>query len=217
MLVPRARQVRHRVSMYASAEQASRSGHRVFLKQASRSGHQRSGHQRSITPWTSSPRHPDRTTIRTREPMRVRLPATYGAPTRASTLAFQRQPRTRPLVTLAIETSCDDTAVSILQSGTFGSPATTVAKLHFHEKVTSNNAAFNGVHPLAALESHQENLANLVAKAIQKLPEKNTRPDFVSVTRGPGMRSNLFTGLDTAKGLAAAWKASEVAWMTSRH
>jgi N6-L-threonylcarbamoyladenine synthase len=31
-------------------------------------------------------------------------------------------------------------------------------------------------------------------------------PDFVSVTRGPGMRSNLFTGLDTAKGLAVAWQ-----------
>jgi N6-L-threonylcarbamoyladenine synthase len=28
----------------------------------------------------------------------------------------------------------------------------------------------------------------------------------VSVTRGPGMRSNLFTGLDTAKGLAVAWQ-----------
>lgn len=31
-------------------------------------------------------------------------------------------------------------------------------------------------------------------------------PDFVSVTRGPGMRSNLFTGVDTAKGLAVAWQ-----------
>ncbi|RMZ86497.1 hypothetical protein DV736_g6277, partial [Chaetothyriales sp. CBS 134916] len=31
------------------------------------------------------------------------------------------------------------------------------------------------------------------------------RPDFVSVTRGPGMHSNLSCGLDTAKGLAAAF------------
>ena len=30
-------------------------------------------------------------------------------------------------------------------------------------------------------------------------------PDFVSVTRGPGMRSNLGIGLDMAKGLAVAW------------
>jgi N6-L-threonylcarbamoyladenine synthase len=31
-------------------------------------------------------------------------------------------------------------------------------------------------------------------------------PDFVVVTRGPGMRVNLTTGLDTAKGLAVAWQ-----------
>ncbi|KAL5419601.1 hypothetical protein PMIN06_006905 [Paraphaeosphaeria minitans] len=136
--------------------------------------------------------------------MRMRLPATHGV--FRPTLAIPRQPRTRHLVTLAIETSCDDTSVAVLETKTLGRPITTVAKLHFHEKVTSNNAAFNGVHPLAALESHQENLANLVAKAIEKLPGKRGHPDFVSVTRGPGMRSNLFTGLDTAKGLAAAWK-----------
>ena len=32
------------------------------------------------------------------------------------------------------------------------------------------------------------------------------KPDFISVTRGPGMRSSLSTGLDTAKGLATAWQ-----------
>lgn len=31
------------------------------------------------------------------------------------------------------------------------------------------------------------------------------KPDFVTVTRGPGMTSNLSTGLNTAKGLAVAW------------
>jgi len=31
------------------------------------------------------------------------------------------------------------------------------------------------------------------------------KPDFVSVTRGPGMRANLSVGLHTAKGLALAW------------
>lgn len=30
------------------------------------------------------------------------------------------------------------------------------------------------------------------------------KPDFISVTRGPGMRSNLATGLDTAKGISVA-------------
>ncbi|KAL6703783.1 Mitochondrial tRNAs modification protein [Coniothyrium glycines] len=106
-------------------------------------------------------------------------------------------------MTLAIETSCDDTSVAIIEKETQnGRP---VARLHFHEKVTSDNAEFRGVHPLVSLQSHQRNLANLVSRAIQSLPSKRL-PHFVSVTRGPGMRSNLFTGLDTAKGLAVAWQ-----------
>lgn len=79
------------------------------------------------------------------------------------------------------------------------------------------------MHPLASLYSHQENLAILVDEAILHLPAQGSTsegptshgtsllngrklPDFISVTRGPGMRSNLFTGIDTAKGLAAAWQ-----------
>lgn len=112
--------------------------------------------------------------------------------------------RFRELLTLAIETSCDDTAVAILEktqlrNGNVG------ATLYFHKKVTSNNTAYHGVHPLASLCSHQENLANLAEEAIKHLP-LNRIPDFVSVTRGPGMRNNLCTGLDTAKGLAVAWQ-----------
>ncbi|KAG9187719.1 N6-L-threonylcarbamoyladenine synthase [Alternaria panax] len=135
----------------------------------------------------------------------------------------QWRPR-RCLMTLAIETSCDDTSVAVIEKGTHhGRP---VARLHFHKKVTSDNAIYQGVHPLVSLVSHQESLATLVHEAICALPMRDGHvppdahttptsavdlaarklPDFVSVTRGPGMRSNLFTGLDTAKGLAVAWQ-----------
>jgi N6-L-threonylcarbamoyladenine synthase len=142
----------------------------------------------------------------------------------------------RRLMTLAIETSCDDTSCAIVEKTTeHGRP---YAQLHFHKKITSNNAEFQGVHPLVSLRSHQENLATLVSEAISYLPrkacnhsqslEKGTPqgaqhdnsngtpakrlPDFISVTRGPGMRSNLFTGLDTAKGLAVAWQVLNVCY-----
>lgn len=132
------------------------------------------------------------------------------------------------LMTLAIETSCDDTSVAVLEKDSPNNDC--IAHLHFHKKVTSNNSEFQGVHPLVSLQSHQENLANLVSEAIRSLPsvvpshhpkddsqhhegpqsgtslERTRLPDFISVTRGPGMRSNLFTGLDTAKGLAVAWQ-----------
>ena len=104
--------------------------------------------------------------------------------------------------------------------------------LHFHQKITANNSAHGGVHPIVSLESHQENLSALISKALWALPNagspdddnrqrdggnialpiyaqppsRKVKPDFISVTRGPGMRSSLTTGLDTAKGLAVAWQ-----------
>ncbi|GAP84910.1 putative glycoprotease family protein [Rosellinia necatrix] len=144
-----------------------------------------------------------------------------------------RLPPRRPLLTLAIETSCDDTCVAILEK----SAATGAARLHFNERITSDNRAFGGVHPLTAVASHTEHIAPLVRRALRALPKadgdggnggvgdgggddhgKNgkksslfvdgslrSKPDFVSVTRGPGMTSNLATGLNVAKGLAVAW------------
>ncbi|RYP23595.1 hypothetical protein DL767_008787 [Monosporascus sp. MG133] len=148
----------------------------------------------------------------------------------------------RHLLTLAIETSCDDTCVAVLEKLPSGA-----ARLHFNEKVTSDNRAFGGVHPLTAVASHTAHLAPLVQRALRSLPEASSatapatspeapcvggggssndngdgrrekkkkilwvdgwpraKPDFVTVTRGPGMTSNLATGLNTAKGLAVAW------------
>ncbi|CAK1355181.1 unnamed protein product [Cercospora beticola] len=98
----------------------------------------------------------------------------------------------RLLTTLAIETSCDDTSVAVLEQ------TPRALTVHFHEKITANNDAYNGIHPLVALHSHRAHLALLVQKALSASP----RPDFIAATRGPGMRSNLAVGLDTAKGLA---------------
>ncbi|KAI4229920.1 MAG: hypothetical protein L6R36_000429 [Xanthoria steineri] len=134
-------------------------------------------------------------------------------------------PVVRQLITLAIETSCDDTSVAVLETarrnGT--SQDQRAAILHFHEKVTADNARFRGVHPIVALESHNKQLAPLVAEALRNSPSpdqgspsisirspsgwlEKSKPDFISVTRGPGMLSSLNTGLNTAKGLATAWQ-----------
>ncbi|RDL29957.1 tRNA N6-adenosine threonylcarbamoyltransferase, mitochondrial [Venustampulla echinocandica] len=128
----------------------------------------------------------------------------------------------RHLLTLAIETSCDDTSVAVLEKHGNGS-----ATLHFHSKITSDNRSYGGVYPIVAHESHQKNLAALVNDALQSLPlakdeqlrSDNTvavtgdkgrsvrkKPDFITATRGPGMRASLITGTDTAKGLAVGWQ-----------
>ncbi|KAH7170579.1 hypothetical protein EDB81DRAFT_753077 [Dactylonectria macrodidyma] len=128
----------------------------------------------------------------------------------------------RSLVTLAIETSCDDTGVAILRH----TPQST--GLLFDERISSDNRAFRGIHPLVAVRGHSEALAPLVRRALTALPDaeaddagvtparsspsfsapdgsRKRVPDLVAVTRGPGMRSNLGVGLDMAKGLAVAW------------
>ncbi|KAL9025317.1 MAG: hypothetical protein Q9180_007693, partial [Flavoplaca navasiana] len=119
----------------------------------------------------------------------------------------------------------DDTSVAVLETATEDAitESHTAATLHFHEKVTADNSQFRGVHPIVALESHNKQLAPLIAKALRTLPPSahnslsipircdlgwfgKRKPDFISVTRGPGMLSSLNTGLNTAKGLALAWQ-----------
>jgi N6-L-threonylcarbamoyladenine synthase len=141
---------------------------------------------------------------------------------RRSHPALLRIPHRRYLLTLAIESSCDDTCVAVLEKHKNNS-----VTLHFNKKITSDNREFGGISPLIAQHSHQRQLAALVAEALQNLPvqksevahigntllikgdngtEIRRKPDIIAVTRGPGMRANLMTGLDTAKGLAVAWQ-----------
>ncbi|OIW35103.1 hypothetical protein CONLIGDRAFT_710338 [Coniochaeta ligniaria NRRL 30616] len=110
-------------------------------------------------------------------------------------------PRRRTLVTLAIETSCDDTCVAVLEKHPSGG-----ATLHFNGKVTSDSRQYGGVHPSVAIAGHTQALGPLIQKAVAHLPSSTpTKPDFVTVTRGPGMAQNLAVGLNLAKGLALAW------------
>ncbi|UKZ51375.1 hypothetical protein TrVGV298_005134 [Trichoderma virens] len=140
----------------------------------------------------------------------------------------------RSLVTLAIETSCDDTAVAVLEKSAGGK-----TRLLFNERVSSDNRAFKGIHPMVTVEGHNTALGPLVQRALASLREsaveeeeeeeeeeassvveaedvKKKRmarrrkskvrvPDFVCATRGPGIMTNLAVGLNVAKGLALAW------------
>lgn len=115
----------------------------------------------------------------------------------------------RAITTLAIESSCDDTCVSVIEKHNDNlTPRSSRARILYHKRITANNLAHRGIHPLTSLQSHEANLAHLVQDAATHIPGDSAgrqKPDFVSVTRGPGMRSSLNTGLNTAKGLALAW------------
>ncbi|KAI0840674.1 glycoprotease family-domain-containing protein [Hypoxylon sp. FL0890] len=152
-------------------------------------------------------------------------------PAQRCLLSSSQPGRRRRLLTLAIETSCDDTCVAILEKEAGAGGA---AHLRFNKKITSDNRQFRGVHPVMAVASHTRHLTSMVREAMRSLPEvpetqsaksedgnnadlsredevlwidgqAHRKPDFVTVTRGPGMLSNLSTGLNTAKALAVAW------------
>lgn len=150
-----------------------------------------------------------------------------------SVFASRIRTKQRSLVTLAIETSCDDTAVAVLEKSAGGR-----TRLLFNERVSSDNRAFMGIHPMVTVEGHNTALGPLVERALESLREnedgvdgagssgvasigssvvvtdnKNIKkwkkkirvPDFVCATRGPGIMTNLSVGLNVAKGLALAW------------
>lgn len=111
----------------------------------------------------------------------------------------------------------DDTSVAIVEKLKHTNGDT--AKIHFLENVTADTRAHRGIHPIIALESHQSHLGTLVRKALKYLPESQPAngfkladgshrrlPDFISATRGPGMRTNLLVGLETGKALSVAWQ-----------
>ncbi|KAJ0166459.1 tRNA N6-adenosine threonylcarbamoyltransferase, mitochondrial [Colletotrichum tanaceti] len=102
----------------------------------------------------------------------------------------------RTLVTLAIETSCDDTCVAVLSKdpGPRGR-----ATLHFNRKVTSDSTAYGGVYPPVALRSHDAHLAPLVAEALAALPPVEQRPrvhdeDTPGVVAGGSAPSDRHSG-----------------------
>lgn len=127
-----------------------------------------------------------------------------------------------------MDTCSDDTSVAIVEKHDRPSNDNSAATIHFLENVTADTRQYRGIHPIEALQSHQENLAKLVNKALRHLPavpedgnnnahrgliladdetgKRRRIPDFISATRGPGMRSNLAVGLDTGKGLTVAWQ-----------
>ncbi|KAF9178665.1 hypothetical protein BGZ51_007595 [Haplosporangium sp. Z 767] len=114
--------------------------------------------------------------------------------------ATTSQKRTRPLIALGIETSCDDTCAAIVTSDRQILSEVLRTQHHLHEPM-------GGIVPKLAHHAHMRNLPEVVKEAIQKagLGERGIQEiDIIAVTRGPGLAHCLGVGLNAAKTLAAA-------------
>ena len=101
---------------------------------------------------------------------------------------------------LAIETSCDETAVAILrrlnrQSGSDLLASEVASQIAEHEK-------FGGVVPEVASRNHLAQLPRLLERAVASAGIAMDEIDAFAATSGPGLASSLLVGNSAAKGLA---------------
>ena len=94
---------------------------------------------------------------------------------------------------LAIESSCDDTAASIICNGKVLSNVVASQKIH---------AEYGGVVPELASRAHQQNIVPVVDQALKKANVNKSQLNAIAFTRGPGLMGSLLVGTSFAKSLA---------------
>src|SRR6266542_1650050 len=98
---------------------------------------------------------------------------------------------------LGIETSCDETAVAILDDGNKLQSNLISSQAHLHER-------FGGVVPEVASRAHLENINPLIEMALEEAGTGLSDVDAVAVTIGPGLVGALLVGGAAAKAVALA-------------
>jgi len=100
---------------------------------------------------------------------------------------------------LAIESSCDETAASVIKNGREILSNVINTQIEIHKE-------FGGVVPEVASRKHIENVSDVISKAVEDSGKSVEEIDAVAVTYGPGLVGALLVGLNAAKALAYAWK-----------
>lgn len=99
---------------------------------------------------------------------------------------------------LAIESSCDETAVAIIKDGVLLSNIV-ATQIEMHKK-------YGGVMPEIASRLHAENIGVVLKEALEVANVALEDIDAFAVTRGPGLIGALHVGLQAAKTLAMLYK-----------
>jgi N6-L-threonylcarbamoyladenine synthase len=103
------------------------------------------------------------------------------------------------MIVLGIESSCDETAASIVQDGTKILSSIVASQIDVHHK-------YGGVVPELASRMHVEAITSVVDQAIKNANIKIKDIDGIAATRGPGLIGALLVGFSFAKSFAFAKK-----------
>jgi N6-L-threonylcarbamoyladenine synthase len=104
-------------------------------------------------------------------------------------------------VTLAIETSCDDTCTAVVGGAGPDSGGTVIANVVASQL---DHDRFGGVVPEIAARAHLTGMQPVIAEALAQSKMTIDDIDRVAVTTGPGLTGALLIGVATAKAIAAA-------------
>ncbi|MEM5538603.1 tRNA (adenosine(37)-N6)-threonylcarbamoyltransferase complex transferase subunit TsaD [Olleya sp. AS48] len=94
---------------------------------------------------------------------------------------------------LGIESSCDDTAASVILNGKILSNVIASQKIH---------EAYGGVVPELASRAHQQNIVPVVDHALKQAGITKDQLSAIAFTKGPGLMGSLLVGTSFAKSLA---------------
>jgi N6-L-threonylcarbamoyladenine synthase len=103
---------------------------------------------------------------------------------------------------LGIETSCDETAASVVALDDASAPPRILSNVILSQ--VEEHAAFGGVVPEIAARAHVEALDGIIEAALADSGVTLADVDAVAATAGPGLVGGLIVGLMTAKAIAAA-------------
>ena len=101
------------------------------------------------------------------------------------------------MLILAIESSCDETAVAVMRNGREVLSNTVISQIDMH-------TVYGGVVPEIASRKHIEVISGLTKKAVNDAGISMSEIDAVAVTFAPGLIGALLVGMNFAKGLAFA-------------
>lgn len=103
------------------------------------------------------------------------------------------------MLCLGVETSCDETAIALVEDGRTIRSNLILSQIEKHQK-------FGGVVPELAARCHLEAISQLTAEALRQAGVSPQAVDLVAATYGPGLIGGLLVGLSLAKALSLAWQ-----------
>ena len=106
---------------------------------------------------------------------------------------------------LAIETSCDETGIALVEGTKTPEGFIFETKKAALQSQALLHSPYGGVYPNLAKREHLKNLPVLYEQVIKETPSKAKESPFdaIAVTYGPGLEPALWTGIEFAKKLAA--------------